>query len=109
MRTEQAIIEHQKLHLMRLKAEEGLRIQIQSAELKMEEARKRIEGQAKSIDQAEQAVRIAQTRYRSGVGTQLELLDTQVAMTRTRTNYAQAVYDYLVAKAEWDHAVGSPR
>ncbi len=67
----------------------------------MAEAKKRIAGQEKNIEQAEKAVRIAQTRYKSGVGTQLELLDTQVAMTRAQTNYAQAIYDYLVARAEW--------
>jgi outer membrane protein TolC len=105
-RIEQAQVDYQKIHLTRLKAEEGIRIGAQSAALKMAEARKRIQGQEKSIDQAQKAVRIAQTRYKSGVGTQLELLDTQVAMTRAQTNYAVAVYDYLVARAAWQYAVG---
>ena len=108
-RAEQASIDHQEAHYQRLKAEEGLRVQVQSAELKMVEARKRIEGQQKNIEQAEKAVHIAQTRYRSGVGTQLELLDSQVAMTRAQTNYAQAIYDFLVAKADWTSAVGLAR
>jgi outer membrane protein len=108
-RAEQASIDHQEAHYQRLKAEEGLRLQVQSTELKMVEARKRIEGQQKNIEQAEKAVHIAQTRYRSGVGTQLELLDSQVAMTRAQTNYAQAIYDFLVAKADWTSAVGLAR
>ncbi len=106
-RSDQASIDWQKIHYARMKAEEGLKIQIQSAELKMAEAKQRIKGQEKNIDQAQKAVRIAQTRFKSGVGTQLELLDTQVAMTRAQTNYAQAVYDFLVSKAEWQYAVGS--
>ena len=105
-RAQQAMVEKEKVRFVRLKAEEGLRIQIQSAELRMTEAKKRIEGQEKSLAQAEKAVRIAQTRYRSGVGTQLELLDTQVAMTRAQTNHAQAIYDYLVAKADWYYSIG---
>jgi outer membrane protein len=105
-RTEQASIDRQKIQYTRLKAEEGLKIQILQAQLKMEEARKRIAAQEKSISQAEKALTIAQTRYKSGVGTQLELLDTQAALTRTQTNYAQAVYDFLIAKAEWERAVG---
>ena len=105
-RVDQANVDLQKLKYTRLKVEEGLRIQIQSAELRMAEAKKRIEGQERNIAQAEKAVRIAQTRYKSGVGTQLELLDTQVAMTRAQTNYAQAIYDHLIAKAEWQRAVG---
>ncbi len=107
-RVEQASVDKMKIHYARLKAEEGMKIQIQAAELKMAEAKKRIAGQEKNIQQAEKAVRIAQTRYKSGVGTQLELLDTQVAMTRAQTNYAQAIYDYLVARAEWQYAVGTP-
>jgi len=107
-RVEQAAVDKHKIHYARLKAEEGIKIQIQAAELRMGEARKRIAGQEKNIEQAEKAVRIAQTRYKSGVGTQLELLDTQVAMTRAQTNYAQAIYDFLVARAEWQYAVGSP-
>jgi len=108
-RTEQAIIDYQKIVTTRQKAEEGLQLRVQSLELRMSEAKKRIEGQEKYLGQAHKAVQIAQTRFKSGVGTQLELMDTQVAMTRTQTNYAQAIYDYLVARAEWENAVGQPR
>jgi outer membrane protein len=107
-RVEEASVDKMKIHFARLKAEEGIKIQIQAAELKMAEAKKRIAGQQKNIQQAEKAVQIAQTRYKNGVGTQLELLDTQVAMTRAQTNYAQAIYDFLVARAEWQYAVGTP-
>jgi outer membrane protein len=105
-RVQQATVNREKIHYTRLKVEEGLQIQIQSAELKMTEAKKRIRGQEKNIEQAQKAVSIAQIRFKSGVGTQLELLDTQVAMTRAQTNYAQAIYDYLIAKSEWEYAIG---
>jgi outer membrane protein len=107
-RTEQARVDKQRIQYARLKAEEGLKIQILQAEMRMTEAKKRIAAQEKSIGQAEKALKIAQTRYKSGVGTHLELLDTQVAMTRTQTTYAQAIYDYLIARAEWERAVGLP-
>jgi outer membrane protein len=105
-RTEQATVDHQKVVTALQKAVEGLQLRIQSLELRMAEAKKRIEGQERSLGQALKAVHIAQTRVTSGVGTQLELMDTQVAMTRTQTNYAQAIYDFLVARAEWENAVG---
>ncbi|HUI31368.1 MAG TPA: TolC family protein [Candidatus Acidoferrales bacterium] len=105
-RVEQAKVDLRKVQFTRLKAEEGITIQIQSARLKMNEAKQRIQGQEKNIEQAKKAVSIAETRFKNGVGTQLELLDTQVAMTLAQTNYAQAIYDYLVAKAEWEFAIG---
>jgi outer membrane protein TolC len=108
-RVREARSDYEKTRYARLRAEEALGIQIQSAELRMAEARKRIQGQEKSIDQARRAVHIAQTRFANGVGTQLELLDSQVALTRAQTSYAQAVYDYLVAQADWQFAVGLPK
>lgn len=107
-RAEQATIDRDKIHYTRLKVEEGLRLRLQSAEMKMTEAKKRIQAQEKTIAQAEKAVHIAQTRYSSGVGTQLELLDAQVALTLAQTNVAQALYDYLIARADWENAAGGP-
>lgn len=106
-RIEQAVIDKQKVDLSRMKLEEGLKIQILQSKMKMEEAKKRIAAQEKSLLQAEKALRIAQSRYKNGVGTQLELIDTQAALTTSKTNYAQAIYDYLIAKADWEYAVSS--
>lgn len=104
-RIEQAIIEKEKVDITRRKVEEGLKIRIMQAKMSMDEAKKRIDAQSKSLEQADKALKISQTRYKSGVGTQLELIDTQAAMTIARTNYAQAIYDYLTAKADWENAV----
>jgi outer membrane protein TolC len=104
-RIEQAIIDKEKVGLTKRKVEEGLKIQILEAGLKMEEAKKRIKAQEKNLEQADKTIKISQTRYKNGVGTQLELIDTQAAFTFAQTNYAQAIYDYLIAKAEWENAV----
>lgn len=104
-RVQQAMIDKEKVVLTRKKLEDGLKIQVTQARMKMEESKKRIFAQEKSIQQAEKALKIAQTRFKSGVGTQLELIDTQAALTSAQTNYAQAVYDFLVAKADWEYAV----
>ncbi len=106
-RIEQAVIDKQKVDLSRMKLEEGLKIQILQAKMKMEEAKKRISAQEKSLQQAEKALKIAQSRYKNGVGTQLELIDTQAALTMAKTNYVQAIYDYLIAKSDWEYAVSS--
>lgn len=104
-RIEQAVIDKQKVDFSRMKYEETLKIQILQAKMKMEEAKKRITAQEKSLQQAEKALKIAQSRYKNGVGTQLELIDTQAALTFAKTNYAQAIYDYLIAKSDWEYAV----
>ena len=106
-RIEQAVIDKEKVNLGKRKLEEGLKVQIQQAQMKMDEAKKRIKAQGKSLEQADKALKISQTRYKSGVGTQLEIIDTQAALTYAHTNYSQAIYDYLIAKAEWEYAVSA--
>ncbi|HUI09991.1 MAG TPA: TolC family protein [Bacteroidota bacterium] len=105
-RIDQAVIDRDRAHLALLSAEQGLRLRLQAAELRMQEAARRIRGQEQNIAQATKAVRIAQTRYRNGVGTQLELMDSEAAMTRARATRAQALYDFLIAQAEWENAAG---
>lgn len=106
-RVEQAKIDKEKVSLGKRKLEEGLKIQIQQSHMKMAEAKKRINAQGKSLEQADKALKISQTRYKSGVGTQLEIIDTQAALIYAQTNYSQAIYDYLIAKAEWEYAVSA--
>ncbi|MGE5437916.1 MAG: TolC family protein [Syntrophothermus sp.] len=104
-RIEQAKIDQETVNLNKNKLTEGIRIQVLQAKMKMDEAQRRIEAQEKSLKQAQRAVEIGQTRYKNGVGTQLELIDTQTALQVANTNYAQAIFDYLVAKADWEYAV----
>ena len=89
------------------KTEESLKIGLLQASLKMNEALDRINAQKKSVEQAEKALKIAETRYKSGVGTQLEILDTQNALSQTRINYEKSIYDYLIAKTNWEKLLGT--
>jgi outer membrane protein TolC len=47
-------------------------------------------------------------RYEAGAGTQLEVLDAQVALTRARTNHVKALYDLHRAVADFEFAIGKP-
>ncbi|MBN1279519.1 MAG: TolC family protein, partial [Chlorobiaceae bacterium] len=70
------------------------------------EARKRIEVQSKTIAVAERSYRISQLRFREGIGSRLELSDAELQLNKARTNYLQAVYDYLMASVQLDRALG---
>jgi len=58
------------------------------------------------VEMARKGYRIANTRFTSGSGTQLEVRDAILALTAARVNRIQAIYDYLVASAELDQALG---
>lgn len=71
-----------------------------------DEARERATGQALAVQQATRGFEIARAQYREGLGSQLELTDAEVALRQSEFNYAQAVYDFLVARARLDAAAG---
>ena len=72
-----------------------------------DEARARARGQRLAVGQAQRGFEIASAQYREGLSGQLELTDAEVALRQSEFNYAQAVYDYLVAWAQLDEAVGA--
>jgi len=82
-------------------------LEVQKAFARVNEARELIESQGKVVEQAEEALRLAKERLAAGAGTQLDVLDTRVALTRARTTEKQALFDYNVAIAELDRSTGA--
>jgi outer membrane protein TolC len=87
-------------------AEDRLRDQVRSLLDEVDEARLRANSQALAVRQAERGFEIASAQYREGLGSQLELTDAEVALRESEFNYAQAVFDYLSARARLDQTVG---
>jgi outer membrane protein TolC len=71
------------------------------------EAREVLESQRKVQEQAEEALRLANSRAEAGSGTQLDVLNAQTALTEARTTQIQALRDYLVARARLLRAIGA--
>ncbi|MHB8764972.1 MAG: TolC family protein [Deferrisomatales bacterium] len=65
----------------------------------LEEAEEIIEASSLNIDQAEQALRLAETSYRYGVATALDVGDAELGLTAARTDHARALHDHQVARA----------
>jgi outer membrane protein TolC len=60
----------------------------------------------KVVEQADEAVRLANARYSAGTATQLDVLSSQVDLTTARLNQLQAYYNYNVAVATTRKAMG---
>lgn len=73
----------------------------------VEEARRRADAQRLAVAQAQRGFEIASAQYREGLGSQLEVTDAEVALRQSEFNYAESVYEYLVARARLDEAVGT--
>ena len=85
---------------------ENARLDVQQAYQSMQAALEAIRASESTVERAERALQIARTRLRNGLSTQVEQNDAELAVTEARTNYAQAVYGYRVAKARLDAALG---
>ena len=68
--------------------------------------KKQIEAMTKNVSLAERAYKIADSRYKEGEGSQLEVKDADVMLANARINYTNAVHDYIVAKASLYNLVG---
>lgn len=82
------------------------RVQVRNLAEQVEEALERARGQKLAVQQAQRGFEIASAQYREGLSSQLELTDAEVALRQSEFNYAQAVFDFLVARAQLDQATG---
>ena len=62
-----------------------------------------------ALQSAIAARQLAQLRYQGQVGLYLEVTDAQAALVQAENNQVDAVYNYLVARAQFQNAVGAPQ
>ena len=70
---------------------------------------KKFNAAQKGVSQSEKGYQIAQKRYETGSGTLLELNDAELALTQSRLNYNQAIYDYMIAKSDLEKTLGEQK
>ena len=70
------------------------------------EAKEVLDSQEKVQEEADEALREAKSRAEAGTGTQLDVLDSETALTQSRTTQIQALHDYDTARAKLQRAIG---
>ena len=70
------------------------------------EAKEVLDSQEKVQEEADEALREAKSRADAGTGTQLDVLDSETALTQARTTQIQALHDYDTARAKLQRAIG---
>lgn len=81
-------------------------VQVRQAYSSLVEAWELVQASVKTVDQAKEALRLANVRYGAGTATQLDVLTSQVALTEARLNELQASYGYHVAVATVRQSIG---
>ncbi len=87
-------------------AENGIRYQVADAWRRAEEVQRRVEAREQAVSQAEEAQRIVNKRYASGVTTITELLGAQAQLDKARADLVAARYELKVQRASARLAIG---
>jgi outer membrane protein TolC len=88
---------------------QNIRLEAEQAFLGLKEAIESITVTEKSVSQAKENYDLASGRYQVGVGQPLEITDAEVLLANSRANYINALYNYKVAEARIDKAMGLSR
>ena len=105
-RVGQARSDLRRAELERDRLEREIRLEITRAWLDCQDALERQKAQEAAVSQAEKGLQVAESRYASGAGTQLEILDAQLTLVGARTEWATASRDRALGLTRLELAVG---
>ena len=108
-RIQQAQITHRQSETQLANLREIVRAQVKIGLTSVQEARLRIQTQQQTISVAELGYRITRDRWKQGIASRLDMSDAELSLTQAKSNYLQAVYDYLTATVELDRVLGRIR
>jgi outer membrane protein TolC len=102
----QARSDLKQLDITEKQIQDLIKLEISQAISDLNLARENIVSQEENVKQAKESLRIAKVQYQQGLLTNIEEMDTELALTIAQTNYLQALSDYLIAKAKYEKAIG---
>ena len=82
-------------------------MQLTNASLNVKSALKKVTIAQKAVEQAQENLRIIENKYEVGMASNVEVIDVQVAYTGAKANAINALYDYHIARADVERAMGT--
>ncbi|MBN8701948.1 MAG: TolC family protein [Bacteroidetes bacterium] len=86
--------------------EQSIDLELASSKTNLQNATATLDMQKKNIELAEEVYRVSKLKYEQGVGSNLEVLTAETSLKESQTNYYNALFDALVAKIDFDKAIG---
>ena len=84
-----------------------IELEVQQAYSNLVQGAELIRSQQENVGQAQEALRLASARLGAGAGTQLEVLNARVEVTRAQSTTLQALFTYNAAMAEFDRVTAT--
>jgi outer membrane protein TolC len=83
-----------------------IELEVKQSYLNTKQAEQNIIAVQKAVEQAKESFRITDKRYKEQMATTTDVLDAQTLLSKTMTNYYNALYDFKIAKATLFRAMG---
>ncbi len=103
---EEALLLLREAELAQENLKKAVQMEVKHSYLNLKSAEEGIAAAEENVAQAEKAFSIIEKRYRHGLVTNLEYLDTQLAQMQAKTGYLSALKNYHSARAALLKAIG---
>jgi outer membrane protein TolC len=84
-----------------------LEVAVRTTLTTLDDTRSRVRSAAEIVRLAGETEKVASLKYRTGKGTNLDVLDAEIVLTNARMSYIQVLTDYALAVAELNFNLGS--
>jgi outer membrane protein TolC len=105
-KVKQAVEGYKKAQEQLKQTVDSVQLDVRSTYLSLKSSEQSIATSSSAVGLAEEDYKIKVIRYQAGVGTNLDVLDAQVALTTAKNNYLKALYDFNNYRAKLDKAMG---
>ncbi len=103
---QRAIYEKRALEYELKRVTSEIKLEVKKAFSALQTAIENIETARLARRQAKENFRITSIQYKQNMTTSTEVLDAQTFLTEAEVNYLNAIYSYLIARAELERAIG---
>jgi outer membrane protein len=86
--------------------EDGIKLDVQSVFYNLEQEKEILSYQDENVRTAEQALNLAEEKYKNGLITNLEYMDTQIALTQAKFDQMSSIANCIITQAKLQNALG---
>jgi outer membrane protein TolC len=86
---------------------DGIFAEIEVSFNKFNEAKQKFLSAQQTVNLAEEALRLANLMYDEGANTQLDVLNSQLALTQARMNYVSSIFEYQISRYQMRKVTGT--
>jgi outer membrane protein len=105
-RVQQARITRQQADNHIKQMENSINLQVSQAKAGLKNSADALLIQERNLELANEVSQVTKVKYEQGIGSNIELINAEVSLRESQTNYFEALYEALIAKVELEKALG---